>query len=104
MLSYGSDYNHNILIRGRAPKGMTFGKFKSKKRALHVRKTATGSRIVHTAKKTKGLHCASCGCAIIGTASSRSIPKTQKSVSRPFGGVKCASCVREMMKIKARSL
>jgi len=51
-------------------------------------------------KKTKGPRCAGCGIPLNGIPHLKkreyhSISKRQKTVSRAYGGSRCASCVRE---------
>ena len=72
------------------------------------RKTVSGKNvIVLKREKSAPAVCGNCGNVIHGLkkvckAEAGKLSKTQKTVSRPYGGMYCASCSREIFKTKAR--
>jgi large subunit ribosomal protein L34e len=74
-----------------------------------IAKKTPGSRVVlHYERKGPGKAvCGKCGSRLHGVASDkpykmRQLSKTEKRPSRPYGGVLCSSCMRELQKAKAR--
>jgi len=87
---------------------MNEGSKKSNRVRRIVRKTPGANLVFHY--EQKGPHkaiCAKCGVQLHGVASERgfimrSLSKTEKRPSRPYGGVLCGKCMRELQKAKAR--
>jgi large subunit ribosomal protein L34e len=74
-----------------------------------IRKTP-GARLVfhYLHKGPVKAKCAKCGSLLHGTPNKRAIDmkrlsKTERRPSRPFGGVLCSKCMRDIQKEKARS-
>jgi len=70
-----------------------------------------GSRVVihYRKKKPKISHCGNCGAILKGVPRARpkkmqKMSKTKKRPQRPFGGVLCTRCTREIFREKAKSL
>jgi len=82
-------------------------KFRSRSlRRIHVRKTI-GKTIHYKKRKPKIAHCAVCGAILKGVPRERpykmrNIPKTQKRPERPYGGMLCSKCTRNLIKGKVR--
>jgi len=74
-----------------------------------VRKTPGARLVFHYLHKGPAkARCAKCSSPLHGTPSKRAfmmegMAKTKKRPSRPFGGVLCSSCMRDLQKEKARS-
>ena len=72
-------------------------------RRVHV-KTPGGNNKTHYKKGKPGkAHCSSCGALLKGVPRERpykmqGMAKTEKRPQRPFGGVLCTKCMRELMK------
>jgi len=87
---------------------MNEGSKKSTRVRRIIRKTPGARHVFHY--EQKGPHkavCAKCGVQLHGVASERgfimrTLSKTEKRPSRPYGGVLCSSCTRELQKAKAR--
>jgi large subunit ribosomal protein L34e len=76
-------------------------------RRVHV-KTPGNRTVVHYMKKkpSKAI-CARCEKVLPGVAHERpyklkNLPKTKKRPERPYGGILCSRCMREVMKEKAK--
>jgi large subunit ribosomal protein L34e len=75
--------------------------YNTRSNKTRVVKTPGGRLTVHyLAKKAKGPSCGDCGQRLPGIAALRPkkyahISKRQKTVSRAYGGSRCAHCVRE---------
>lgn len=73
----------------------------TKSNQIKVVKTPGGKLVAqHLKKKATTPRCGDCGVALQGIATLRprayaSISKTQKTVSRAYGGSRCANCVKE---------
>ena len=73
----------------------------TKSNQIKVVKTPGGRLVAqHIKKQATRPKCGDCGCALSGVATLRprayaSISKTQKTVSRAYGGSRCANCVKE---------
>ncbi len=87
---------------------MVSGKHKSKTyRKVRV-KTPGGRVTIHYRKRKPGkAKCGNCGKPLAGTIRERpykiqNTPKTKKRPERPYGGVLCSKCTRELIKSKAR--
>ena len=72
------------------------------------RKTTKGKNIL-VLKREKAARpvCGKCGNILYGLKKAymseiAKLPKSQKTVNRPFGGTYCSSCVQEIFKTKAR--
>lgn len=76
-------------------------------RKIHV-KAAGGRTVLHyKRKKPKIAHCSKCGAKLKGVARERpykmqNMPKTKKRPERPYGGVLCSKCMRNLFVEKAR--
>ncbi|MEM0026866.1 MAG: 50S ribosomal protein L34e [Ignisphaera sp.] len=71
------------------------------------RKTPGGKTVVHyERRKNTPMKCARCGAILNGVPIKddlrRKLPKTLKRPQRMFGGVLCANCLREALKIVVR--
>ena len=63
----------------------------------------------HRRRKPAKAQCANCGSYLKGVASSltshiKKLAKTEKRPERPYGGVLCSKCMRDVMVKKARDL
>ena len=75
-----------------------------------VNKKLPGGRtkLFHLKRKAKKAHCATCGKVLQGVPREmpykmKNLAKTKKRPERPYGGVLCSSCTRELIKQKIRS-
>ncbi len=82
---------------------MPAGRFKSRTfRRVHV-KTPGGTTVTHyKRRKPKKAHCARCGKVLAGTPhvlpkKLKKISKTWKRPERPYGGVLCGTCMKQLM-------
>jgi large subunit ribosomal protein L34e len=88
---------------------MPSGKHKSRTLRKVFVKTPGGNNKIHFRKrKPARAKCAGCGTVLPAVprelpAKMANLPKTAKRPERPFGGVLCSTCMRMMMKEKARS-
>ncbi len=88
---------------------MTAGRFKSRSfRRVKTRTPKSKVKTVYTRRKPSKAVCAICGKELHGVK--RVLPndlkkyaKTSKRPSRPYGGYICSSCLRKLMKEKARA-
>lgn len=87
---------------------MPAGRYKSRTfRRVYVR-TPGGRTVLHYKKrKPKAAHCSSCGGVLKGVPRERpykmrGMPKTMKRPERPYGGVLCSRCMRNVIVEKAR--
>jgi large subunit ribosomal protein L34e len=73
-----------------------------------IRKTPGARLVFHYFRKGPvKAKCAKCGTPLHGTPNKRAIDmkrlsKTEKRPSRPFGGMYCSKCMRDLQKEKAR--
>ncbi len=80
---------------------------KSKRhRTVRIRTPGGETKIVYKKKKPGKAQCARCGMVLKGVPTERSYkmrrtPKTKKRPERPYGGVLCSKCTRELMTEKA---
>jgi large subunit ribosomal protein L34e len=87
---------------------MTKTLFKSRKWKKTRVKLPGGRVATHYRKPKPGIaKCGKCGKPLHGIPRLRSVKfknlaKTEKRPERPYGGVLCSSCMRELMKAKAR--
>lgn len=86
---------------------MTKPRFKSRSWKRIKRKTPTGITIIYRRKKPNKARCSKCGRELHGVPRLRAVQirklsKTKKRPERPYGGNLCSSCMRELMKEKAR--
>lgn len=78
-------------------------------RRIYV-KTPGGKTIVHyKRRKPKVAHCGKCGAVLKGIPHERpyrmeNMPKTKKRPERPYGGVLCSRCMRELFVEKGRNM
>ncbi len=85
---------------------MVSGRFKSKTFRKVFKRTPSGKNVViHILKKPNKAKCAKCKGILRGIARERptkmqNMPKSQKTVSRPYGGNLCSRCMRETIKAK----
>ena len=88
---------------------MAEGRFKSRSfRRVKTRTPKSKVKIVHTRRKPSKARCAICGKELHGVkrvlpSELKKYSKSQKRPSRPYGGYICASCLRKLMREKARS-
>ena len=86
---------------------MPSGKHKSRSmRRVYVKKPGNTVSISYRKRKPSKAKCIKCGAVLKGVASERpykmqNMAKTKKRPSRPYGGVLCSKCMREVMKEKA---
>jgi len=68
------------------------------------RVTPKGRHTIHYERKHKSLpHCGICGAELNGMSVAGSLKgKTRKRVERLFGGVLCANCTAEVVKLASR--
>lgn len=72
------------------------------------KKVPGGKNVVHYEKrKPSKAKCGKCKAILKGVPRERpykmqNIPKTQKRPERPYGGVLCSKCMRELFKEKAK--
>ena len=71
-------------------------------------KVSKGVTIHYRKRNPAKAQCAECGKELHGVPHvtpgvMRNMPKTKKRPERPYGGVLCSACMREMMLSKARS-
>ena len=87
---------------------MVSGRFKSRTFRRIYKKTPGGKTVLkHVLRKPKKAKCAKCGNLLKGIVRERPIkmrnlPKSQKTVSRPYGGNLCSTCMRQVIKEKAK--
>ena len=88
---------------------MPEGKHKSRTYRRIFVKTPGGSTVVHyRRRKPAKPKCGSCGKVLLGVPHElpfkmQNMPKTAKRPERPYGGVLCSSCMRALLKQRARS-
>ncbi|MEM4245167.1 MAG: 50S ribosomal protein L34e [Candidatus Nanoarchaeia archaeon] len=80
-----------------------------KHRKIRVVTPGGKTKIIYKKKKPSKAQCAKCGSILHGVPSQRvykikRMPKTKKRPERPYGGVLCSKCTRELMVEKARSM
>ncbi|KAJ1836566.1 60S ribosomal protein L34 [Coemansia sp. RSA 2711] len=74
--------------------------YNTKSNRVRISKTPGGNlRYLHVGKHAKGPRCGDCGLALAGIPALRPkeysrLNKSQKSVSRAYGGSRCSTCVR----------
>jgi len=75
--------------------------YATKSNILKVVKTPGGKLVGHTkAKKRAGPKCGDCKCALAGikclsSYAYKNVHKRERTVSRAYGGSRCAKCVRD---------
>jgi large subunit ribosomal protein L34e len=73
-----------------------------------ARKTPGGRVVIHYVKKSPGKpKCAICGAVLHGLKRGtpkqiKSLSKTERTIQRPFGGMLCSSCTRDVLKLRVR--
>lgn len=77
-------------------------------RRVKVRVPGGVVRMHYRKRKPSSASCGNCGSELHGVPRERpyimkSLHKTEKRPERPFGGVLCGSCMREELKLRARS-
>lgn len=78
-------------------------------RRVKVRTPGGEVKVVYKKKKPGKAECANCGAVLKGVPRERPYKmrkkaKTERRPERPYGGVLCARCTRELMVEKARSM
>ncbi|KAJ1852945.1 60S ribosomal protein L34B [Coemansia sp. RSA 2703] len=74
--------------------------YNTKSNRVRISKTPGGNlRYLHVKKPAKGPRCGDCGSGLAGIPALRpreysGLNKSQKNVSRAYGGSRCGSCVR----------
>jgi len=87
---------------------MVTGRFKSRTFRRVFRKTPGGRTVKHyKLRKPAKAKCSGCGDVLKGIARGRpsrmkNLPKSQKTVSRPYGGNLCSKCMRQAIISKIR--
>ncbi len=87
---------------------MPRGMFKSRTFRRIFKKLPGGTtKLRYEQRKPQVAHCGRCGAQLHGMPRVRAqvlatMPKSQKRPERPFGGVLCSRCLRDMIKIEAR--
>jgi len=88
---------------------MPAGKHKSRTLRRVFVKTPSGINKIHYRKrKPSKAKCGACGKQLAGVprelpSKMRNLPKTKKRPERPYGGILCSQCMRELFKNKVRS-
>lgn len=87
---------------------MPRGMFKSRT-FRRIAKTTPGgeNKIVYTRRQPSIAHCGRCGAQLHGIPRGTprqiaKLSKTQKRPERPFGGVLCSSCLKDLVKFETR--
>jgi large subunit ribosomal protein L34e len=78
-------------------------------RRVRTKMPGGGFKVVYKRKKPAKAQCANCGAALKGVPTKRSyqirnLAKTKRRPERPYGGVLCTKCTRNLMAEKARSM
>ncbi len=87
---------------------MVRGQYKSRTFNRIKLRTPGGRNIIHyTKKKPARAQCAECGQYLQAVARGnkttiRKLPKTKRRPERPYGGVLCSPCTRNLIKSKIR--
>ena len=87
---------------------MVSGRFKSRTFRRIFKRTPGGKNIIHyVLRMPSKAKCAKCNAVLPGIARGRpsqikKLPKTQKTVSRPYGGNLCSKCMRQTIKEKSQ--
>ncbi|KAJ2746293.1 60S ribosomal protein L34B [Coemansia sp. BCRC 34301] len=74
--------------------------YNTKSNRVRISKTPGANlRLLHVKKPAKGPRCGDCGSALAGIPALRPreyhrLNKSQKSISRAYGGSRCSTCVR----------
>ena len=76
---------------------------------VHKRTPGGETKLTFQRKNPKTPKCASCGKELKGIprlriSKAKKAAKSQKTVSRAYGGFLCASCLRDKLKAEARSI
>jgi large subunit ribosomal protein L34e len=83
---------------------MVSGRFRSRTFRRVFRKTPGGRTVLHHVLRKPGkVVCGKCGAILKGIAHARpakfrNMPKTRRTVSRPYGGNLCSKCMRQLIK------
>ncbi len=89
---------------------MPAGRHKSRSMRRVKVKTPGSKVVMHYRKRNPQIaHCTGCGKQLSGVPRARpykmqNMPKTKKRPERPFGGVLCPGCARELIKKEARQI
>ena len=87
---------------------MPRGMFKSRTLRRVFKRVPSGSTKLHyIERKPKQAHSGRCGSILHGSPRTRPIDmkrlaKSEKRPERPFGGVLCSACLRDMIKVESR--
>ncbi|MGE0793265.1 MAG: 50S ribosomal protein L34e [Candidatus Woesearchaeota archaeon] len=87
---------------------MPRGMFKSRTFRRIFKKLPGGSTVLrYFERKPKVAHCGRCGAELHGIPRMRAsemskLSKTQRRPERPFGGVLCSKCLKDVLKYEAR--
>jgi len=87
---------------------MPRGMFRSRTLRKIFKKLPGGkTEVRYEQRKPQAAHCGRCGTELHGIprgtpSQLAKLPKTKKRPERPFGGVLCSSCLRDIMKLEAR--
>ena len=83
--------------------------FKSRSMRRVYKKTPGNRIVLHLEKRMpRKAHCATCGGLLKGVPRERpfrmkNMPKTMKRPERPYGGMLCSKCTRQLIIDKARA-
>jgi len=88
---------------------MVSGRFKSRTfRRVFKKNTSGKSKIHYVLRKPQKAKCSKCGDILKGVARERptkmqNMSKSQKTVSRPYGGNLCSKCMRQTIRDKIKT-
>jgi len=89
---------------------MPRGMFKSRTfRRIKVKVPGNTVKLHYRRRKPSKAHCASCGKVLSGVPRElplkmKNMAKTKKRPERPYGGVLCSACSRQLIKQKVRKI
>jgi len=88
---------------------MVRGMYRSRSLKRKQVRVPGGKSVMHYKRKKTSKHvCAECGALLSGVPRGNphqigKLSKTDKTVSRPYGGYLCPSCLRKMLRDKVRA-
>lgn len=86
---------------------MVSGQRKSRTMRRVYKRVPSGNKVVYELRKPAAARCGNCGTLLNGIARKRSIgmknsSKSAKRPQRPFAGVLCSKCTKDLMVLEAR--